>query len=98
MTLETRRSAEHHTLAAHHHEHAARHHHEAGNISRMTIMHMPRIKRKSRTPILAVPFVTATKLPNIIRNSMGGLRPTAKTRRADPRTRLIGIRESEVQS
>ena len=30
MTLETRRSAEHHTLAAHHHEHAARHHHEAG--------------------------------------------------------------------
>ena len=29
MTLETRRSAEHHTLAAHHHEHAARHHHEA---------------------------------------------------------------------
>jgi hypothetical protein len=27
----------------------------------MTIMHMPRIKRKSRTPILAVPFVTATE-------------------------------------
>jgi hypothetical protein len=26
MTLETRRSAEHHTLAAHHHEQAARHH------------------------------------------------------------------------
>jgi hypothetical protein len=30
MTLETRRSAEHHhTFAAHHHEQAARHHHEA---------------------------------------------------------------------
>ena len=29
MTLETRRSAEHHTLAAHHHGQAARHHHEA---------------------------------------------------------------------
>jgi hypothetical protein len=29
MTLETRRSAEHHTLAANHHEHATRHHHEA---------------------------------------------------------------------
>ena len=89
MTLETRRSAEHHTLAAHHHEHAARHHHEAAkhfqNDDHAHAAHQ-------------APFVTATKLPNIIRNSMGGLRPTAKTRRADPRTRLIGIRESEVQS
>jgi hypothetical protein len=57
-------------------------------------MRMPRIKHKSRTPIRALPFVTATKLPNIIRNSMVGLRPTAKTQRVDRRTRLIGIRAS----